>query len=254
MTVPAMLAAGGVALLTVALPVGGMLFFRRRPGVSWPVFFLGAATFVLSALVLEQLFHAAVLATPLGAVLQANTLLSAVYGGLAAGLFEETGRLAVFRLALKNETRPGAALACGLGHGGAEAVLLVGLTMVSNLALAALAAGGAVEEPALAAAAQTLAATPASTFLWAGFERITAVALHVSNSILVFAAVTRGRRGLYPLAILLHALVNFIAVACNAYLRLPIPATELAVALFTAAAVLLARRVYRSLEEAPAAP
>lgn len=90
--------------LTVVLPVGAMLLLGRRGG-KWRCFFAGAAAFILFAMILEQLLHSAVLRSPAGAVLQGNIWLYGLYGGLAAGLFEETGRLAAFRLLLKKETR-----------------------------------------------------------------------------------------------------------------------------------------------------
>ena len=41
-------------------------------------------------------------------------------------------------------------------------------------------------------------------FLWSGFERLTAMALHMALSVLVFASVRTSRRWLYPAAILIH--------------------------------------------------
>lgn len=232
--------------LTVVLPVGAMLLLGRRGG-KWRCFFAGAAAFILFAMILEQLLHSAVLRSPAGAVLQGNIWLYGLYGGLAAGLFEETGRLAAFRLLLKKETRPVTALAYGLGHGGIEAMLITGMTMVNNMIVAAAVSGGRELAPELESAAAVLAATPATLFLWAGFERVVAIALHVANSVLVFAAVRRQRYGLYLAAILTHTAVNFLAVVTNAYCSVAI--TELAVLAFTALVALAAARVYRGLTE-----
>ncbi len=242
MSTPAVAAQVLVAVFTVVLPLGGMLLLRKRG--SWRVFFIGAAVFVLSALVLERIFHSVILATPMAVPLQSNIWLYALYGGLAAGLFEETGRLAAFHFITKRPHSPDAAISYGLGHGGIEAVLLVGLTMVNNLIVSAMAAGGALSNPDLAAAAEALAGTPAHMFLWAGFERIGAMTLHVANSILVYAAVERRRRDLYVLAIVTHTLVNFAAVIMNRYL--PIAATELFVLLFALLVLLLALKVRRA--------
>ena len=43
-------------ILSIALPMGIMLWLRRRGG-RWPAFFAGAAAFVLFAMVLEQALH-----------------------------------------------------------------------------------------------------------------------------------------------------------------------------------------------------
>lgn len=47
------------------------------------------------------------------------------------------------------------ALAYGVGHGGIEAMLIVGLTMVSNVALLLLAESGTVTDPTVLEAAAT---------------------------------------------------------------------------------------------------
>ena len=233
-----------VALMTLLLPLGVMLLLRRRGG-SWTAFLTGAGTFVLFALVLEPILHSLVLRSPAGAAIQGNILLYGLYGGLAAGLFEETGRLLAFRLVLKKSSARITALSYGIGHGGIEALLLVGLTMVSNLLLGLAHASGAPLPQETAAAAEALLAIPAATFLWSGLERLSAMALHMALSVLVFASVRTEKHWLFPAAILVHASVNFAAVAANA--RLPIAATEALVLLLTALAALWAAGIYRRL-------
>ena len=57
-------------------------------------------TFIISALVLEKLLHAAVFKA-FGTALNANIWLYTLYGGLAAAVFEETGRLLAMKYAMK---------------------------------------------------------------------------------------------------------------------------------------------------------
>lgn len=241
-------AMGGIAVLFLVLPPA-VMFFLKAHGGRWLDFFTGAGIFFLFAMVLESILHNVVLlATPLGAVLQSNIWLYGLYGGLAAGIFEETGRLVAFRFLLKSHRSRITALGYGIGHGGCEAILLLSVTYLSNIALMAAARSGeALPQEAQAVAAQ-LAALPAATFLWAGLERVSAIALHLALSVLVFAAVTRpGRRGLFFAAVALHAAMDFIAVVCNAYF--PLAATELLVAAFAALTVWLAVRIYQKLPE-----
>lgn len=73
-----------------------------------------------------------------------------------------------------------------------------------------------------------------------------AVALHVSLSVLVFAAVRSGKLRLFLLAVLLHAAVDFIAVTANA--MLPVMATELLIAAVTAGIAVLAAGVYKKMQ------
>ncbi len=235
------------ALFTALIPLGAMLWLWKRRGGSWPAFFVGAGAFLLFAMVLEQALHLAVLKSPLGTVIQGSLWLTALYGGLAAGIFEETGRLAAFRFVLKRRTEPAEALSYGLGHGGCEAVLVTGLTMVNNLALVYLVNAGGLTDPAATAMAEAVAATPAGMFLWAALERVSAIVLHTANSVLVFAAVRRRRYALFALAVLTHTGANFLAVIANTHL--PIAATELLVLAFSILVVLLAARVSRNLME-----
>lgn len=235
-----------VALMTLLLPLGVMFFLRRRGG-TWTAFLTGAGTFVLFAMILEPILHDLVLRSPAGAAIQGNILLYGLYGGLAAGLFEETGRLLAFRFVLKNHPGRITALSYGIGHGGVEALLLVGLTMVSNLILGLSHAAGTPLPEEAAAAAEAILSTPASLFLWSGLERLSAMALHMSLSVLVFASVRTGKRWLFPAAIGVHAAVNFAAVVSNAHL--PVAATEAIVLLLTALAALWAARVYRALPQ-----
>lgn len=142
-----------------------------------------------------------------------------------AGLFEETGRFAAFQLLRRSGKggTPQDALIYGAGHGGMEAVLLVGLTNVSNLLLSFWLNTGTLEQHMGQlddAAAQALAAAvaaPPHTYLWGGLERIVAVAIHISLSVLVWRAVERrASLWLFPAAIALHAGVDACAILAAA--------------------------------------
>ena len=58
-------------------------------------------TFFLAVIVLEGLAHSLVLTGPYGQKIWETPWLYALYGGLAAGIFEETGRLAAMKLLKK---------------------------------------------------------------------------------------------------------------------------------------------------------
>lgn len=252
-----MLIMGGLAVLFLILPFAVMLFLKQRGG-SWLDFFTGAGIFFLFAMVAESAVHNVVLLrTPLGAMLQSNIWLYGLYGGLAAGIFEETGRRFAFQFLLKKHRTRMTALGYGIGHGGCEAALLLSVTYISNLVLLSMAnsgelltmanADGALPQEMLDAVAQ-LMEIPAVTFLWAGVERISAMALHMALSVLVFASVTQpGKRGLFFTAVLMHAAVDFCAVVSNAFF--PVVVTELLAAALAALAVWYAADVYKKLPE-----
>ncbi len=233
-----------VLILVTAVPLGTMLFLHKRGG-TWPAFLIGAGTFILFAMLLEQLFHRLVLFSQIGAVIQGNIWLYGLYAGLAAGLFEETGRFLAFRFALRRRQERITSLACGIGHGGIEAFLIVGLTMVNNLICLILGLTGESVPEELVPAVELLLATPAGMFLWSGFERLTAMALHMALSVLVFASVRTGRRWLYPAAVLIHAALDLAAVVSGSCL--PVAATELIVLALIAVPVLWAAQIYKNL-------
>ena len=242
-------------LIAFGPPLGLGLFFRRRGG-RWRAFLLGAAVFLVFALVLEQRAHQLILGGPAGGVITGDLGLYALYGGLMAGLFEETGRFAAFQLLRRSGKggTPQDALIYGAGHGGMEAVLLVGLTNVSNLLLSFWLNTGTLEQHMGQlddAAAQALAAAVAAqtnTYLWGGLERIVAVAIHISLSVLVWRAVERrASLWLFPAAIALHAGVDACAILAAAHM--PLAGVELVALVWAVALAVLARWIWRQREK-----
>ena len=233
-----------VLLLTIAVPLGAMIFLHRRGG-SWRTFFTGAITFIVFVMVLESILHNLVLRSEIGPVIQGNIWLYGLYGGLVAGVFEETGRFLAFRFILKNQRNRITALSYGVGHGGIEAFLLAGLTMAGNLILGLSYVNGAALPEEIIPSVESLLATPAGMFLWAGVERLSALTLHTALSVLVFAAVWTKKWRLFPAAVLLHLAMDFAAVVSNAFL--PTAATEGLVLLGSVLAAVWAARIYKNL-------
>lgn len=233
-----------------------LLIRYKRKGADLAPFFVGCGVFVLFALVLEAALHNLILkGLPVGERIQGNTLLFALYGGLMAGLFEETGRFVAFRTVLKKRLgNDRNALMYGTGHGGVEAMLLVGFAYISNLLMAALlnlgmtdtvTAGltGAAGEQ-VKAALDTLVTTSPWTYLLALAERAVAVTAHICFSVLVwFAAKKPGKLWLFPLAILLHAALDGFTMVLAS--KLSLVAVEGCLAVMAALLVLLARTVWK---------
>ena len=141
----------------------------------------------------------------------------------------------------------------GAGHGGIEAALLAGSMMLNNLLVSmalnqdglagveALMGTGPLSDAQIAALLPLVTA-PAGMYLWSGFERVVAIAIHLSLSVLVYAAVgNRSWKGLV-LAIALHAGVDASSILAAAWL--PIAGVELAALIWAVGLALLARRAY----------
>lgn len=203
------------ALLTVMLSFGLFLIFRKRLKLKVVPALTGAAAFIIFAMILEQILHGLVLnPAPDGSIaLMSRPVLYTLYGAFAAGIFEETGRFISFKLLKRKFKGVNTALSYGIGHGGIEALLLAGLSMISTIALSLTVNSGAAEtlgaSPEITAIINTLTETPSWHFAISGLERAFAVVIHISLSVIVWHSVnTKGKTWLYPFAILLHALVD----------------------------------------------
>lgn len=209
------------AFLGIAVPVCLAVYLVRKHRAKLSAILIGAGTFILFALVLESILHQLVLKGPHGSDILGNTLLYAIYGGLAAGVFEETGRFLSMKFLMKKEpSKPLPGIAYGVGHGGAEMLIIFGITMINNLVISALINSGQAdaifakvpEEAAgqLQAQLDQLQTLGAGTLLIGLWERFSALILHLGLSMLVWVAVRKGGKWLwlFPAAIVLHAIVD----------------------------------------------
>lgn len=223
--VPALsiLAMAVVMVLTVVLPLGLLVILAKKKKAAPLAFFVGCGVFLLFAMVLEGIANSLLFThTEAGRRLQENLWAYALAGGLMAGLFEETGRFLAFSTVLKKlRDNDWNALMYGAGHGGMEAILTVGLTFLNQIIYAILLntghrelLTGQLSGQALTQMESLLSAlvtTPSSAFWLGGLERLSAMLLHLALSVLVWFAVKEaGKRYLFPLAIVLHALFDAV--------------------------------------------
>lgn len=219
---------GTVIFFTVPLVMAIIWKVKKKEKIS--TILTGAATFLLFALILEKpIQNALVFPTLMGLpyhgaaqFLDANPVLWALVVGLFPGVFEETGRLVAYKTLLKNRKNRETSISHGIGHGGMEVILVVGITYVTYIVYALMINSGtfgALIEQAQAqgpdsvaqgyAIAAQLAAFSAGDLLLAIVERIFAVMYHIGASVLVFYACKDKKKfWLYPLAILIHTLID----------------------------------------------
>ena len=227
-----MMGLGASVFISIGLPVFLMLFVKFRKKARLNFFFVGAAIYVVSALMLEQLCHALVFGLTRGTI-QDNIWLYALYGGLAAAFFEETGRL----LAMKHFIRGKKlrmdntnALMYGIGHGGAESILVVGMTCINNLTTAIMVNTGSIEaslkeldqatKQQAVEGIRQLVETPSVAFYAAGVERVLAIILQIALTLLIYQAVKQNRKEIALIAYGAHFVVDFAAVALGNFLNI----------------------------------
>jgi len=213
------------AALSVFVPIGLIIFMGIKKRMNWKAMISGSVLFIIFVMILERIMHWFVLgADPTKSAIYQNPLLYMLYGAFAAGIFEETARLVGFKLFIRageNEGRD-TGISYGLGHGGIEAILIGGLTMISNLYVSIMINSGAIGGITAAMNSQQLATlnaglkvitqTQSYVFLLSGIERVVALVLQISLSLFVLKAVAERKWLYYLLAILLHAGVDFVAV------------------------------------------
>ena len=242
--------------ISFGVPIALFIYLRLVKKADIYPFFAGCTVMLLFAFILESGAHSLVLSSPAGSAIKGNIWLYAIYGGFMAGLFEETGRYLAFSFALKKYRAKNVnALMYGAGHGGFEAMAIVGLTMINNIVWSIMINSGRIAEltgsltgDQLAQAQQSiglLISTPSYQFLLGGVERLFAILLHISLSVLVWFAVKwEGKLYLYPMAILLHFAVD-AAAALLSGLGVNVVVIEMVVAVLTTAAALFAKRLWR---------
>lgn len=243
-------------IIAIGLPIALCLFLYKKKGAKLSAFLSGCVCFFIFTMVLEQTLHSVVLRAA-GTALTGNIWLYALYGGLAAAVFEEAGRFIVMKHFMKKDLNRTNALMFGVGHGGIEAILLVGLTYFNNVMMTVSINSGQISnslsemtEENRAAAVQSLSVLwtlPSWQFYMAGIERIQAIALHIALSVFVYKAVKTGRKKFLLLALGLHFAVDSITIAISG--TLPVWAIEMIVFVLVAAAVYLAYRVYDADDE-----
>ena len=209
-----------IVLLTVFSPVLAGIWLHRRFVVPWRIFLLGALVFILSQVVHIPLNH---LLEDWGVMARQGALTgpvlwrTALVGGLTAGLCEELARLVSFIFMKKRKIEDG--LMLGIGHGGIESMVFGGV-------LTAAAAGALLDLRGVDI--QTLEMTQTQlqilelqmdvflnqpwTLIFTWVERVIAMFLHVSLSILVWKAVVERKPALVLLAVAYHMAVDAVVI------------------------------------------
>lgn len=213
-------------VISLILPIVVLIIYAvankgKKVVSAW---FLGAAGFFVMQVILRLPILSVVSLLPGYADFVGNHyVLYSLILGFTAGLFEVVGRLVVAKLMSKELTFE-RSVAAGLGHGGIEAMILIGITYINNLAYTFMINSGSydliveqtaamgVDVSSLYAVKESLINTPAYLFGLAGFERILAMIGHVAMTMLVCYFVSRKQtlKGVL-IALGLHTLLDSVS-------------------------------------------
>lgn len=213
-------------LISLLLPVVLLILFAakfKKQGIvsAW---MLGAAGFFVTQILIRVPILTALQSQSWFLSFSRNHLFVYAFTlAFTAGLFELAGRFAVAKLMHKDLTFR-RSFAAGLGHGGIEAILIVGITYINNLAYIAMINSGTFDASLAQAAAagvdvsqlelirQQLLSTSPALFLLGGFERILAMIAHLGMSMLVCYGVAHKCPGKCALICLgIHTLIDLTA-------------------------------------------
>ena len=230
------ISAANIALMTL-----GCILFIVIPVIIWIIWIkakkeristilIGAATFLLFALIIEKpIQNALIFPTYMGLpdhaaarFINARPILWSILVGFFPGLFEETGRFVAFKTVLKKRTNRETSISHGLGHGGFEVILILGLTYIQYVTYSLMINSGAFaatceqiaqlapdQLDAYLALPDQLTAFTFGTLVINVFERIWAVLYHTGASVMVFYACKDKKKfWLYPLAIIIHTAMD----------------------------------------------
>ncbi len=242
-SIPTLIGMVFTLIISIGLPSGALIFALLKTKAKPISILIGAAVFVIFALVLEQILHTVVLGA-FGDILNNNIWLYGLYGGLAAAIFEETGRFLAMKFPMKKFLSKENAILYGIGHGGIESILLIGITYISNLVTSVMINMGqldtilsGVPESMRDETKETLSVLwtePSWTFYLAGIERISTIVLQICLSYIVYRAVSDKKAALFILALAIHFIVDFSVV----FLAKKVSVVVMEVILFVVVAVI----------------
>lgn len=213
--------------LSIGLPLGLAFLLIIKDKKRTKPLMLGVVTFLIFQVFTRIPLLQLVLANQVWFILFSYEypILYVLFLSLSAGLFEEIGRFLVMKRWLKNGSFMDV-FSFGIGHGGIEAIQLVGLAVL-------LSDVSSVDDFGL---------------IMGGIERVFAMCMHVAFSFMVYTQVAKHQKFGLAFSILAHTFVNFIAV-CLMSLGLGILIVELSLLIMAILAVVYVLRERKRFNE-----
>lgn len=190
-------------VICFGIPLGYLVYLivNRRENIKF--YFGGVCAFVISQIILRLPILNYVLPNMNWyLVMEASyPIIYSIFLGITAGLFEETARFLGFKAILRGKRNVtwSNGVAFGMGHGGIEAMLLVGTGMVNELIKI-------INSSAILDSSFT-----DINVLISGFERIFAISFHIGATLIVLYGIKVAMKRYLVLAILIHGVFDSAA-------------------------------------------
>lgn len=205
-------------LFSLILFAGLIIFYKKKTGIYVKSLIIGGIGFIVFTQVLEKILHVIVITKfPDYA---SHPWLFGIYGGLAAGIFEELGRFILYTWLLKKYLDYKGGISFGIGWGGTEAVVLAFTVTLPNMIFAILINNGTFEtimaaglpSEQIALIKEMIMNQSGFSYLLGCAERFFAALIQIAFSLLVMTAVVKKKFSYVIYAILIHAIIDFPAV------------------------------------------
>lgn len=205
------------AIISIVMPVVLAIIITKKYKASFLPIVVGAGVFIIFQILFRIPLLAKFEEMDWYQKLYQNKILISLFLGLTAGMVEEIGRFIGFKILHKKkfyDYKNG--IAFGIGHGGIEAILLVGLTYINNIVISSAINNGlydsviAVNMPDETAELikRQLMDTKRIMFLIGGVERIFAIIIQIALTLVVLYGVKYRKNIWVFIAILLHAVID----------------------------------------------
>ncbi len=182
-------------ICSVILPITLTVIFCVRKKEMWKPILFGTLTFIVFQVLTRIPLLQLVFPYQAWYITFQNTqqILFGLFAGSTAALFEEGGRYIVMSLFLKKYRSTSDAIAFGVGHGGIEAIYMVGIGTI------------------MALLTTPFPSTPSLVFA-SGIERISTLVLHIGWSVMVMKSIREKNLWWLVMAFVTHTLIDFSAV------------------------------------------
>lgn len=201
-------------IVCFGIPLGYLIYIIVAKKKYVKAYFIGMLAFFISQIclripILKALYKTAWFTEM---VTFYPVLYAIIIAGLSAGIFEEGARFLGFKVGLKKERSWEQGIAFGIGHGGIEAMLIVGIAKVNELLMLISLSNGTFDGSKFGVTEEMIRASLQGVNMMIavmpGVERIFAMMLHVGLTLVVLYGINKGKKLYLLVAILIHTATN----------------------------------------------